>query len=373
MKNELFFAARKKRRWTHEKISELAGISVVTISRWENGLQQPRDSTLDLVCNAFKMTPAELGFEETIEEKDAGPESRDDMDAKRRTLLTGAASIMIAPSFLDPDILKRLSGPVSKPTMSNSALRGFDKATEACWDLSNGNELAIAEQMMSSYLPKLAKLVREPSSQQHKAASLLSENLQLNSILAAHKLDFTAKEIYCLHAIDYARQAGDHNAQASAMVQLAVAYYYQAKKEKALEVYQDALLFVSLLSPLMQSRVYIGAAEAYGKNGLKQEALRYLGLAYQTFPEDSERDPSYRYADFGLFALVEHDGLVNLSIGQSRKALEIFIQAEKHPAIPERIRLEVVNYQAASSLSMSNYSGLLETLSRKRKNRRIAL
>jgi transcriptional regulator with XRE-family HTH domain len=66
MKNEKFLAARKRKRWTQEKVSELTGVSVVTVSRWENGLQQPHATTLDLVCTAFGMSPAELGFEADI-------------------------------------------------------------------------------------------------------------------------------------------------------------------------------------------------------------------------------------------------------------------------------------------------------------------
>jgi tetratricopeptide (TPR) repeat protein len=40
--------------------------------------------------------------------------------------------------------------------------------------------------------------------------------------------------------------------------------------------------------------------------------------------------------------------------GQSQKALEIFTQAETHLATPERIRLEVVNYQAEAAFSLGD-------------------
>jgi tetratricopeptide (TPR) repeat protein len=183
--------------------------------------------------------------------------------------------------------------------------------------------------------------------------------------LSAHKLDFVAKESYCLQAIEYAKLAKDRNAQASAMVQLAVAYYYYNRPEKALDVYEEALLYISQLTPLMQSRVYMGAAEAFGKNERIQEALRYIGLAYGSFPQKPENDPSYRYADFGLFALLEHDGLIHLSVGQPREALNAFAQTEGKQsirAIPERIRLEMVNYQAEAAIDSNDQERYVQYL-----------
>ncbi|GCF06869.1 helix-turn-helix transcriptional regulator [Dictyobacter arantiisoli] len=59
-------AARIQKRWSQERASEYAEVSERTYLRWEQGTQQPRLSSLDLLCQAFQATPEELGFEDTL-------------------------------------------------------------------------------------------------------------------------------------------------------------------------------------------------------------------------------------------------------------------------------------------------------------------
>src|SRR5579883_3139205 len=192
-----------------ERASEMVGVSKTTWVRWETGEQRPHPTTLDLLCKAFQATPEELGFFEEPEEEleQAGrqlivvrdrlilPEGSD-MDSKRRLLLQTTAGIILAPHLISPESWDRLVNEPARALADEMALTGFEKATEACWNLSNGNELAVSEQILPTYLPKLAQIARNPSKYQQRAASLVSESLQLGGILAAHKLDFVAKEVY---------------------------------------------------------------------------------------------------------------------------------------------------------------------------------
>jgi len=338
----------------------MVGVSKTTWVRWETGEQKPHPTTLDLLCKAFEMAPEDLGFEEFKAEKQLIvmrdqlilPEGSD-MDRKRRLLLQTTAGIILAPHLISPESWNRLVSEPARALADEMALTGFEKATEACWNLSNGNELTVSEQILPSYLPKLAQIARSPSKFQQRAASLVSESLQLGGILAAHKLDFTAKEVYSRQAIEYAKLAGDYNVQVAAMIQLAVAYYYQQRPEKALEVYQEAILYVQHLTPLMQSRTYMGVAEAYARNGMTQEALYYSGLAFQVFPNNPEEDQAYRYADWGMFALLEHAGLIHNLVQQPQEAMENFAQVSKY-IVPERIRLEIINYQTAAAMAQQD-------------------
>src|SRR6266704_1058116 len=69
VRNEKLEAARLQKRWSVEVASAKAGISVNTFNRWERGLQIPQLDTLDRLCNAFNMTPEELGFGNAIASK----------------------------------------------------------------------------------------------------------------------------------------------------------------------------------------------------------------------------------------------------------------------------------------------------------------
>lgn len=60
--NKKLEAARMHRRWSVALASEKVGVSVNTFNRWERGLQLPQLGTLDQLCNAFALSPEDLGF-----------------------------------------------------------------------------------------------------------------------------------------------------------------------------------------------------------------------------------------------------------------------------------------------------------------------
>jgi transcriptional regulator with XRE-family HTH domain/tetratricopeptide (TPR) repeat protein len=62
MVNEKLRQARQQKRWSQAVAAEEVGVSELTYSRWENGTQKPYLKTLDDLCNAFEMSPADLGF-----------------------------------------------------------------------------------------------------------------------------------------------------------------------------------------------------------------------------------------------------------------------------------------------------------------------
>ena len=60
-------ARRKKYMWTMEEAAEKIGVSLVTYSRWELGVQYPHLRTLKTICEVFQMTADELGFGDSSE------------------------------------------------------------------------------------------------------------------------------------------------------------------------------------------------------------------------------------------------------------------------------------------------------------------
>src|ERR1700692_4837781 len=75
--NEQLETARMHKRWSVALASEKAGVSINTFNRWERGLQIPQLSTLDQVCNAFDMSPEDLGFGHVVEVKRCAPLHRE--------------------------------------------------------------------------------------------------------------------------------------------------------------------------------------------------------------------------------------------------------------------------------------------------------
>lgn len=61
---------RKKRNYTQEKLAELAGIEIPSLSNIENGKNYPNYETLEKLSNALDVSPYELYIFEYYKPKD---------------------------------------------------------------------------------------------------------------------------------------------------------------------------------------------------------------------------------------------------------------------------------------------------------------
>jgi transcriptional regulator with XRE-family HTH domain/tetratricopeptide (TPR) repeat protein len=75
MLNQKLRTARILKCWSMERASEMVGVSKSTYLRWETGHQKPHPTTLDLLCQAFEMSPEELGFPLPLSQEE--PERRE--------------------------------------------------------------------------------------------------------------------------------------------------------------------------------------------------------------------------------------------------------------------------------------------------------
>lgn len=99
--NEKLEAARMQKRWSIAVASEKVGVSVNTFNRWERGLQIPQLGTLDQLCNAFGLSPEELGFGRAAVVKRRGKIGKSDqLCSSQQALPTSSSSI---PSTIGPN------------------------------------------------------------------------------------------------------------------------------------------------------------------------------------------------------------------------------------------------------------------------------
>ncbi len=59
-------AARLDKGWKAAKLAAELGVSETTLSRWENGRQQPTLGHQQRLCEVLDKAPVELGFQEDI-------------------------------------------------------------------------------------------------------------------------------------------------------------------------------------------------------------------------------------------------------------------------------------------------------------------
>ena len=63
LRNKKLRDARRRRQWTMAQASEKIGVDIRTYSRWEQGERRPKLSSLKRLCEVFKISAQELGFD----------------------------------------------------------------------------------------------------------------------------------------------------------------------------------------------------------------------------------------------------------------------------------------------------------------------
>ncbi|MBA2680957.1 MAG: hypothetical protein H0U76_21495 [Ktedonobacteraceae bacterium] len=280
-------------------------------------------------------------------------------DPSRRAILTHMVGMMnaVTVSLLDPGWWERLSAALTQPSAMNAqAFNHFERLIEECWSLCDCGCPSAAEQILSVLLPQMKQIAPY-----HVQASLLAaEGLRLQSVLSAHHLQLANKMEYCLQSVGYARLSGDPNTLAASLHELTAAFRYTGRQDAIFATFQEALSLSNQVTPLLRSGIYAGAAASFAQKGDKKEAESFMQRAYETFPDRMSDVPSFWLlaADNGHCHLVEYEGIMYLELHQPEKAesvLERFTcQSSENSGIPERNRLEMLNYQARALIQLGH-------------------
>ncbi|HEU5376238.1 MAG TPA: hypothetical protein VFV38_12405, partial [Ktedonobacteraceae bacterium] len=284
-------------------------------------------------------------------------------DTSRRLLLQqvfGLTCLAVSPSsqtleqFLQE---QERTKPFDTPTFF--ALRDL---IETCWQFCNAGRMQLAEHILASFLPE----VLDRASFQPEAARLASQALRLKSILLAHQLHLSSMLPLCQQSVAYAQTTHDPDILSAALNGLAVAFKYNRQSLRSFEAYEAALRISERATPLLRSRVYAGAASIFASKGLRQDAFRLIGLAYEQFPDHPEHDPAFFSADHGRYMLAYYEGLVYLALEQPEDALQAFDRYHQDATaqpIPERNRLEILNQRGRAAIlsgDLDSYIACLE-------------
>jgi len=276
------------------------------------------------------------------------------MDQQRRKFLLqvlGIASTALALPSMNLDTLERIASVLANPTkVDEPTLEYLENVIDSCWRLSNESGAAEVEKVLPLYLPQLVTLAHQPSKYQQKAAHLASQGY----ILAAEvdHGNVNVMKAYCQQAVLYSQVAESHDIQVGALKQQATIFLVGKEPAMALQKYLEATPFVSHISPLLHSRVYLGLASASARCGEKQNALRYLGLAHESFPEYPENDPNYLYTICSKPVLHLYEALTYTDLHQPQDAWQSLIAVnglQPKMSVSESTRIEFINLQAKTA------------------------
>ncbi len=226
----------------------------------------------------------------------------------------------------------------------------------SAWKLAKGSDLSLAQQIVSSYLPVLATLAKQPSEHQEEAARLAAQNYILNGLIEMHLNNMDAREVSCQEAVKYAEISGDVNLLTSARRWLGCTYYYEGNVSKAMQVYEAAGSSLDSVVPLLRSSVLVETAVIHARQKQKQDALRSLSMAHEAFGDATE-DQNLLYVGHDIGVLTLWAALTHYDLGNYRQAHDTLLQIDgldpKKP-VSERIRLQILNNQALIAVKLNN-------------------
>ena len=283
------------------------------------------------------------------------PMSDDDLYmGSRRQLLIALATL---PSTL---LFSCLQHPHSS-SQEERFLARCSASLTACWHLMRGSDYAIVEEFLPTYLPFLTKYAQEPSKHQQTAARLATQGYRLKGILALHHNDVKMRDDCFQQAVFYAEMAEEPGLLVAALISLG---YHRVDPKEAELLYLKACVYETQVSALQRSRLYAELAVASAQLCHCKKALDYLDAAQRSYPSRPETDTSFLYAEFSPSSLVMEMGRVHLALAEhypdgqhAQDAWDTLVGIEEPTSqfvISERIRCEVVNYQAKTALALGD-------------------
>ncbi|HCI80084.1 MAG TPA: hypothetical protein DHW02_10390, partial [Ktedonobacter sp.] len=224
--NELLRHQRILRGWSQARLAEHirelgGGADAKMIGKWERGLNTPRPYHIEILCQIFDRNAAELGF---IGRGEPAPYPTIVQSRKQaQELELGDTMAKFNPSrrsFLGAAIAGTTLITLSQPGLehiSNYGLQQFESLNTALWGLSNDNQLEMAAQILSVYLPRVTAVVHHASSNRSRAASLAARGY----ILAAEidKQDIVAMISHAQNGVFYSEFSEDDNVKCDALRQ----------------------------------------------------------------------------------------------------------------------------------------------------------
>lgn len=381
---------RLKRNLSQARVAEIAGVDTGTVSRWECGQTTPSLEPLRMLCDFFRMSAKELGFDGDR----ALPQN-----AAFKQLAQDPISRLLALAFLPTSpyseahlLMRQISEEIMSNPTRREALKGalsslvmlpisgvqqsanWDTtlqqctvAVAACQELArstDADDLDLAFQGASSYLDIVSAIAHDSSQLRKKALNIASRCTILKTNLGWHNAGYRKTIQYAKEAVAYSdayyKESRDISLLLSARSKLAWSqyYYYGNKNTLALDT---ALGSVSLLEqqpikvhPCVRGQTYSTLALMQANHG-QNEAETALAKATEVDPGHE----SIAFMDFTHADIPRQVGMIRChqdgenNPRKAREALEELIDPKtmrlKSPQ-SERARLEIISLLTLASL-----------------------
>jgi DNA-binding SARP family transcriptional activator len=332
--------------WFSEQVDELKGV----LAGWQEQ---------HLACSHVQAL-LHVQMERWNTMSDQAGEKSSDVLLGRRMALTTLATVSAA-------LLTKVQTGLLTTLLLEEFLAQCTASITACWHLLNGDGLGTVEHALPKYLPLLVALARQSSPYQQTAAYLAGQGSLLMSLVSYHRLRFRPSLAYANQAVALAKLSGDHNLHVCALVLLGDVFECIGQPETMLQKHQEVAQYLDGVVVLpLRSLALAELAYAYARNGQGQEALQCMDQARNGLLDEYEEIPCFVSSDYGPFQLILFEGRTHLALGESdaehvqhhsQQARTALAQLEKLSStiiVPERSKLEIINYQATAAIGAGN-------------------
>jgi hypothetical protein len=332
------------------------------IARWERGTRRPGPYYREKLCVLFQTTADKLGFipqdvsfeqngekselaQEEEKEREttllqpchtemtrdilesAGPHPfvilgpvkgfREFMDMIRRQFIEALAKLGLTTSFGNLSLAL-----VSSPTVDpEEYLAQCSFTIDTCWEWLSRGSYQKVEKALHLNVPTLTRFANTLSPFQGIAAGLAMQAKIMQVILATHKLDFVAREIFCAEAVRYGELSGNVRLYTTALHWQGNTYVYCYRQpQTAIPIFNNALTHIGDDALLSRSGICsllsIAYAQEKTQDNYETKAREYAELARMTMPKHPELDPFYHCINFGQSELDQQEGKMYLHLAE---------------------------------------------------------
>ena len=322
MLNQKLRKARKQKRWSIEKAAEKVGVSWLTYSRWEHGTQNPHPTTLDMLCDAFGLSPEELGFATESYTQD----TESDENMKRREALQKIATTTGAVLMLSNMLGHSSSGQNSeqnqlKGGLSEDVLVGLATISQQ-YRILQRNGVTMLEEGLRGHITTIQNTLECTVSDKFRRElwRLLAQAQILARLNITKKHELGRAKTYNEAAIASAQQSGDTILLGATIGHLAHLYWMEENDVimayqligRAQELAHDHSALCGWLTILTAAT----AAKAEDARQCTDAIARATDIAASLAPKDADAF----FTDFSMVGVDAFAGNCLLSIGEPTEA-----------------------------------------------------
>ena len=243
------------------------------------------------------------------------------------------------------------------PTL-NQCAAGIAAARELIKS-QKSEDLALAYQAVSAYLPTLRAIMQESSQHRKTAANLAAQCARLRSAIGRigwHSENLKQAEIYAQQAVEYAQESGDLALLISAILSQAWAYYDDRRCAEGVAVIARTipLLKQNDVPRSLAARVLSTQAVLQARNGQTSSSSESLRKAHSVV--NKLTDDYYAFTDTVIIEMTGNEGMAHYHAGNYDRALDTFTQLIDDSSLASKKllsgkgRVEMLNFMALSEL-----------------------